>query len=333
MSNEKNPMVYKHNHLIEAQYELSLNEQRAILFSISKLNFNEDLIVKFNIAEFLDTIGSAPTRYTEVKKLLSNLRQKELLIKKIDQKGLESELILGWFASVEMVKNTGDIEIEFSNKLKPYLLNLTESYTKYEIKQILRLKSKYSIRIYELAKQYATIGKRTFSLDEFKRIIKCPKYSPTLLRTDIIEPAVKDINENTDINIIVSHKKQGRNICGLEIDIISKNRKKEYVLCSKTELEELKEKLKIRQQDKELNNSKILELFEIAWEKTLNWEEDEDINPHDYFKINYAYSLRLKPRNLYAYLKECLEKDHAKAIAQMKSHCVIDNIEEWQLKN
>ena len=88
----------------------------------------------------------------------------------------------------------------------------------------------------------------------------------------------------------------------------------------------------IREKD-ELNDTKVLELFEIAWEKTLSMEEDEDINPHDYFKINYAYTLDKNPINIYSYLKDCLEKDHARAISQMKSHYIMDQIEEWQLKN
>lgn len=50
----------------------------------------------------------------------------------------------------------------------PYLLQLKERFTRYELKNILYFKNKYSIRIYELLKQYEKIGKREINIKELR---------------------------------------------------------------------------------------------------------------------------------------------------------------------
>ena len=45
-----------------------------------------------------------------------------------------------WVSSIDYIKDTGLIELEFSEKLIPYLLQLKEQFTRYELKNILHLK-------------------------------------------------------------------------------------------------------------------------------------------------------------------------------------------------
>ena len=55
--------------------------------------------------------------------------------------------------------------------MKPFLLSLKSHFTTYDVRNILKLPSTYSVRIYELLKQYEKIGKRRFDLQELKEII------------------------------------------------------------------------------------------------------------------------------------------------------------------
>jgi plasmid replication initiation protein len=55
--------------------------------------------------------------------------------------------------------------------MKPHLLSLQSHFTMYDPKYILGLSSTYSIRIYELLKQYEKIRKRVFDLQDFKKKI------------------------------------------------------------------------------------------------------------------------------------------------------------------
>ena len=64
-----NKLVVKANKLIEARYNLSLNEQKVILYAVSKLDREKD---KFNILEletreFVKLLGTTSSRYVEIK--------------------------------------------------------------------------------------------------------------------------------------------------------------------------------------------------------------------------------------------------------------------------
>jgi plasmid replication initiation protein len=63
------------------------------------------------------------------------------------------------------------IKLRFHSDLKPFLLELKQRYLVYDIRNILSLTSIYSVRLFELLKQYQKIGKRRFELDELKSLL------------------------------------------------------------------------------------------------------------------------------------------------------------------
>lgn len=86
----------------------------------------------------------------------------------------------------------------------PYLLQLKERFTRYELKNILYFKNKYSIRIYELLKQYEKNRKKEINIKELRGYlgIKEGEYK----RFDnfdrvILKGTKEEINEHTDIEI------------------------------------------------------------------------------------------------------------------------------------
>lgn len=161
-------LIVKHNELIQARYDLTLNEQKIILYAVSQLDRDKEKfnILSINIREFFELLGTTQERYTEIREIVRELRKKEIIINTD-----ERELIIGWLSSIDYLKDEGIIELEFSEKLIPYLLQLKKRFTRYELKNILYLKNKHSIRIYELLKQYEKIGKREFELEEFKKLL------------------------------------------------------------------------------------------------------------------------------------------------------------------
>ena len=82
------------------------------------------------------------------------------------------------------------VEVEFSQKLMPYLLELKQQFTTYYLANVMALKSSYSIRIFELLKQYEKIGKRSISLENLRQLVgtteidinrkNCKRRLPTL---------------------------------------------------------------------------------------------------------------------------------------------------------
>lgn len=123
-------------------------------------------------------------------------------------------------ASAEYLKGQGIIELEVSEKLRPYLVDLKNNFTSYKLHSVLSLTSKYAKRIYELASQWKDIGEtRIYSLDEFKFMLalKDPlgkeqeQYVQiSNLKKFVLDIAVKQINEHTDLQVSYELIKEGR---------------------------------------------------------------------------------------------------------------------------
>ena len=134
--------------------------------------------------------------------------------------GKEKEYV-AWFSHAKYVEGKGVINISFHKSLKPYLLQLKSRFTQYKINSIVKFKSSYSIRFYELLKSYEYLGNgegfyREFSLAELKGFLGVDEGEYKNfghLKCRIIEPSVKEINSYSDIFISsVEYIKEGRAI-------------------------------------------------------------------------------------------------------------------------
>ncbi len=215
-------LVVKSNSLIEAQYKLNLSEQKLILTLVSMIEKN-DIDFKeyeFKISDFLKLIGTKGKGYSGlVRKWLKDLREKTVVIER--EHG--GELLTGWFSSAEYIPGSGRIIMCFDPKLKPYLLQLKEKYTRFHLDNVMRLRSEYAIRVYELLKQYVVIGERKFHLDELKQILQCKDYKLYGdFKRKVLEAARKEINEKTDLNVTYLEIKDTRRVASIEFFIQSK---------------------------------------------------------------------------------------------------------------
>lgn len=139
--------------------------------------------------------------------------------------------VYNFVASVEY--NKGVLEVEFSSMLMKYLLQIKEKYTKYYIKNIMNLNSKYSVRIYEILKNTLEESKRydnravlEISLDDFKEFLSIPKgYRFNNIKTRIIGVAQKEINKKTDIYFEWKSRKLGRKVGYIQFFVSEKTEK------------------------------------------------------------------------------------------------------------
>lgn len=307
-----NKLVIKSNKLIEARYELSLNEQKIILYAVSKLDTTKD---KFNILEletkeFMELLDTSQFRYTEIRELVSNLMSKQVRIE-TDKR----DLVANWISSIDYIKDTGLIELEFSEKLIPYLLQLKERFTRYQLNNILHLKNKHSIRIYELLKQYQKIGQREFTINELKKILMLEnKYKQFRdFNKSVLKLTMEEINEFTDLIIDIDYIKKGRKVESIKYKIESKDQEKKIYIDFLNEFYNIKEmKSKMGLGEENFSTEQIMCIYEKAVEKAGN----EDIDLFEYVRLNYNH-IKSKARNKYSYLLKALENDYASAIGQI----------------
>jgi len=229
---KKNSLVVKHNSLIRSRYDYTLAELRMIIAVASMIEPRDEDFRTYSVPakEYAELMGAdQDNQYRSLKKLGTMLLSKPLIIP--DSKGF---LICNWFSSYRYIDGEGRIEVSFDPALKPHMLQLKEQFTKYKLENILRFKSVYSIRLYELAKSWEARGDFTISLDEFRQImgLDCldkkdkgckPKYKLYGdLKRKVINRSIKEINALSDIKLSYKEKKLGRKVTDLVFTIKQK---------------------------------------------------------------------------------------------------------------
>ncbi len=213
-------IIAKSNELIEARYKLSLNEQRLILLLISVIQPDDDDFhdYELRVTEFASMFG-----IEGVKNIHALIKEaaKSLVGRRIDLSiGNEWEYV-AWFSSAKYLERKGVIRIRFDKSLKPYLLQLKGQFTQYKLNCVVRFKSSYSIKLYELLKSYQYLGDggsfyREFSLADIRNFFGVEKGEYEIFgnfKNRMIAPSVKEINQHSDIFISsIEYIKEGRAI-------------------------------------------------------------------------------------------------------------------------
>ena len=209
--------IYKANDMIQkGRHELSLQEQRCVLYAISKIK-PEDAVFQeytFELKDFYTLCGIEDQSYTRLKSILQNLSDRSWWVT-IDDKGTES--LVRWFSTMRTNKGSGTITIKFHEDMMPFLLKVTKEnqyFTHYQLKYILPMKSQYAIRLYELLKSYQWNNiEWFFEINSLKKQLNCENYRDFKdFRKRVLEPAAAEINEYTDIKIAWEPVKEGRKV-------------------------------------------------------------------------------------------------------------------------
>lgn len=225
-----NNIVSKSNTLIEANSRLNLVEQKIILCLASNIEpHDKDFkTYRFPIKKFhhlLELKGS--TKYTELSKIT-----KELLSKVIEIRRGEEVIQVSWLSSATYNKNKGIIDMRFDPLLKPFFLELSNQFTSYKLANIVKLKSTYAIRLYELLKQYEDIKERTISLENLRYYLDAMdlyiKYGNFKQR--VLIPSQAELNQKTDISFEFEEVKFGRKVQKIKFIIRSRKEKKQNII-------------------------------------------------------------------------------------------------------
>lgn len=221
---ERDALVVKSNILLkDVRYKLTATEQKIIIYLISKiLKDDKDFKhIRMGIRDYcnLANIKHGGQTYKQVKESIETLSDKSWWIK--HERG---QRLFRWIDTADL-EHEGYVDIVLSESLRPYLLELRESFTKYELINVLVLKSKHSIRLYELFRSNLFLHVWTVSLEELKDILELTdKYSEYKdLRRYVIDPSLKEINKFTDINVTYETVKHNRVVTDLIFNIEEKS--------------------------------------------------------------------------------------------------------------
>lgn len=209
-----NLLITKHNDLIEASYKLSLEEQRLVLSCIAQIDsrLHKDVPDSITVsAEDYASLFGIKVRhaYEQMKGAVDRLYERDIRVKTPGQKDR-----LRWVYRVSYLEGEGKVSLRFSPDIKPYIGQLNGLFKSYKLKNISRLRSAYSIRMYELLNQWRDTGTRFILVKDFKYMLqlddKYHRYSE--LNRCVIKPSLAEINAKTDMVVSLSTEKKGRSI-------------------------------------------------------------------------------------------------------------------------
>lgn len=217
-------LVTKSNNLVEAHYHFSIWETRVFTKLVSLIHPGDEDFKKYRlqIKDLVSFFGvNDNDAYAKIKAVPENLLKKVVTIP-YTENGEERFLKTGLIAQASIPKKkAGYIELSFHPDLKPYLLQLKRTFLSYDIRNVLKISSVYSIRIYELLKQYEKIGYREFEIDTLKVMLgvsdKYKLYGH--FKSRIILKAQEDLATFTDICFVFSEIKKGRKVVALLFEI------------------------------------------------------------------------------------------------------------------
>ena len=114
---------------------------------------------------------------------------------------------------IAYIDETATVEVIFAPAVVPLITRLEEQFSKYDIEQISSLSSAYAVRLYELLICWRTTGKTpVLDLTEFRKrigVLDTEYQRMDVFKRGVLELALKQINEHTDITATYEQHKRG----------------------------------------------------------------------------------------------------------------------------
>lgn len=225
---ETSIQVRQHNAITNARYEYSELQLDIFLFLLSSLRKDQpDGIYEISVTEMSKLTGKKHN-YQQLRLATEGMGGRMFEIpNETDKKGRQVWRQMWMFDRVDYVHGTGIIEIEFTRTIQPYLFDLKANFTSFQLYSALRLSSKHAKRIYALCSQWKDKGQTPeYVIEEFKRTIGLVndkgdmEYAEiTMFKKFVLDIAVKQINEHTDLEIGYTLRKRGRSFQNITFTI------------------------------------------------------------------------------------------------------------------
>ena len=236
----KNNIIKKHSELVRnARYGLGDLAIKTLSLLISMIKVSDSDFkqygIKLNDLKELTGVSSKNVN-TYVDRMTTELLSRPFMIDEYNK--------VNWVTIARYEKGSNIVSFEIHRDLKPYLLELGTNFLRYNIANILVLKSAYVIRLYELCKDHYSEGTRyktakqsvTFDIkiDRLREQFNIPdSYRYSNIKKLIINKAVKQFKEKTDIKISFKETKMGRKVYSLQITVRENNKGSNDYLKSK----------------------------------------------------------------------------------------------------
>jgi plasmid replication initiation protein len=216
MSDLKTLEIRQHNAITTARYDYSACQLDILFYLLSKLKKEADPDQQYRFHnKDIEAMTGRQWNYQQLREATEDMGSRMFAVE--DNKEYRQ---MWMFQEVKYLKGQGCFDIILSKSIQPYLFELKNNFTSYQLHSALKLTSKYAKRIYQLASQWKDIGETCiYPLEQLKIMFglidphgKKPEQFERIsdLKKKVLDVAVRQINEHTEFEISYHLIKSGR---------------------------------------------------------------------------------------------------------------------------
>lgn len=221
------------NALTRAGHGLTLAEKRIVGLAAAKLDPRKALqagevpTTKISAAEYAETFGvDANTAYEQLQDAAKQLYQRTITFYEAAhrRKGKDlgpTRVTMRWVGSARYHKGEGWVTLKWWPELLKHLTGLKSQFTTYQLEQASALRSPSSWRLMELLSRFESTGWAEYDIEDFAQAMDATEKQRAnfaKIRTQIIEPAVKELGEKDGWLIQWRPIKKGRKVAALRFE-------------------------------------------------------------------------------------------------------------------
>jgi plasmid replication initiation protein len=231
-------LVVKDNRLIQASYVLGVAEQRMMLLAIvgareTGLGIDSTTLLTVRAEDYARHFGvTRQAAYMALQDAVETLFNRRATVDVYDSRKDRMRLMtVRWVTAMDYNESEASVTLRFGHEVVPLVTRLEEQFTSYELQQIAGLTSSYAIRLYEMLMMWKVAGKTPiFEINQFR--IQLGLDSNVYQRVEafkrrVLDLAITQINEHTDIIASYEQHKTGRNITGISFSFKAKKSSKQ----------------------------------------------------------------------------------------------------------
>lgn len=228
-------LITQDNALINASYTLDLVEKRLILLAIARsrksgkgITANDHL--EIYASDYADSFGvERQASYMALKSATESLFSRYFSYETLTEKGNLSVHKARWTADISYVEKESKIKIIFSPAVVPFITDLEKRFTSYFLGDICNLTSVYAVRLYELIIAWRSTRKTpVLELLELRKKLGVSEKEYQRMfdfKKRVLDVAVSQINDHTNIFIKTEQHKKGRSISGFSFSFVELSKK------------------------------------------------------------------------------------------------------------
>jgi len=219
-------LVVVANQIVQARHKLDPRQQKVIAWAIGQIARDDTDFtpLKLSVSEFAKLTGTGSGNiYSQMEAVTKSLLRSVVEIR--IQDGDRSRLAFQWLSECTYREGQGTVDIQFHDRLKPYLLELRSRFTQLRLERFYKFRSTYTIRFFERVEMLRGLNRMSWqmTLADLKDWLglEPTAYADgfSAMKAYVLDVAQKELDQKSDWSFSFLTIKTGRKITGIEFTI------------------------------------------------------------------------------------------------------------------